>query len=167
MSTELHPLEGRYDDILSVCRRLRERDRQEIFATRYDETPEALAQDTYALRGFAWLAYRDGVPVAVMGAWPAHPTLWHVFAYGTADWPKVVLALTRHARRFVIPALHRAGYRRAECKALRGHRDARRWIEAIGGAAECVHKNYGKGGEDFVGYCWTPDRTQAYNVLRD
>lgn len=149
-----------YEDTLAICRNLRPRDHEEIFATRWGEDPEELARDTAASGDFRWGAYVDGRPVATIGALPRWPKVWSVWAFGTPEWNKVVLALTRHVRRFMIPAIFHAGAIRADCFALATHEDARRWLEYLGATPEKFLDNWGKNGEKFVCYCWTREQTK-------
>ncbi len=151
--------EPTYEQALYIAENLRERDRQEIFATRYDESIEGLARDTVALGGFSWVALVDGVPVAVIGATPRWPKVWGIWSYGTNDWDKVVLTLTRHALRFMRPALYNSGAIRVDCMALAAHTDARRWLEYLGLRPEKKLDKWGKNGETFVSYCWTRKQT--------
>lgn len=142
------------DALRHIARNLRERDREELFATRWDEDPETLALDTYNCGDFQWIATLDGEPVAVVGAAPAWPGFWTVFAYGTDKWPKVLVTLTRHVRRFIYPALWNSGARRVQCHALSTHEDARKWLTFLGAREEAVLDNFGKNGETFIQYLW-------------
>lgn len=144
-----------------IAANLRARDRDEIFAVRHTEDPEALALDTFNTGAFQWIAYRDQEPVAAIGAVPLWPRVWNLWAYGTDRWPEVVLKLTRHARSFMLPALYNAGAIRAQCYALEAHQDARKWLELLGGVQEHTLTNFGKNGETFVLYSWGRDRTRS------
>jgi hypothetical protein len=160
MSVELRLLANcHYADLVHICENLRERDRAEIFATRWTDDPHTLAEDTWRLREFAWMAFRDNEPVAVIGAAMLHPTLWTIFAYGTDKWRRVIVTLTRHANNFMKPAFTNSGATRVQCHALETHDDARKWLRSCGMREESVHKNYGKAGETFVGYVWHPNQT--------
>lgn len=150
--------------LLYITRRLRPRDREEIFANRWADDPDQLAMDTFNAGDFQWIAYKDTIPVASIGAAPLWPGVWSVWAYGTDGWPRVVLALTKHVRRFMIPGLLNAGAKRAHCFALETHDDARRWLTALGAEAEAVLDNYGKDGQAFVCYSWRRSMTEATDV---
>ncbi len=145
------------DRLLYVCQNMRPRDAEEIYAQRWDDNPEALTENLMRLPlEMAWIWERDGIPVSVQGVVPIRPGVWDVFAFGTSDWSRVVLDMTRHARRFIIPALLRARFHRAECRALASYDDSRRWIETLGAKQESILKGYGRDGQDFVAYVWTP-----------
>jgi hypothetical protein len=142
-----------------ICQNLRERDREEVFATRYDESPESLAEQTLMCGDFQWIAWRDGLPVASIGAYPAWPNVWTVWAFGTDDWPRVALTLTKHVQRFMIPALKNSGAHRAQCFALDTHHDARRWLVALGAKEGPRLDKFGKNGQTFVLYSWLHSTT--------
>lgn len=144
-----------FEDVIEVVKNMRERDREEIYATRYGENPEDVARDAVNSGAFRWGAYLDGRPVAMLGAFPRWPNVWTAWAFGTDEWPKVVLSLSKHVMRFMIPALYRAGATRVDATALETHFDARRWLTAMGAAPEKPLANWGKNGQTFVCYVWT------------
>lgn len=150
-----------FEDMLLIAQNLRERDREELFATRYGDDPADLARDAIRTGAFRWGAYLDGRPVAAIGAFPRWPNVWSAWAYGTDEWPKVVLTLSKHVRRFMIPALYRAGAVRVDCCALETHYDARKWLTAMGAEAEITLDKWGKNGQSFVNYVWTRKHAKA------
>lgn len=143
-----------------ICQNLRARDYEEVFATQYEDDPFTLADNTLACGDFQWIAWRDGEPVASIGARPMWPNVWNVWAFGTDRWPEVVLALTRHVRRFMIPALKNFGAHRAQCFALETHDDARRWLTSLGAQEGPKLDKFGKSGQTFVVYSWLRDTTR-------
>lgn len=147
--------EPSYADMLHIAQNLRERDREEIFATRYGENPADVARDATMTGAFRWGAYLDGEPVAAIGAFPRWPNVWTLWAYGTDDWDKAVLTVTKHGKRFMLPALYNAGAIRADAMSLASHTDACRWLGLLGGVPEKRLDNYGKNGQTFVNYVWT------------
>lgn len=141
-----------------VVTHMRARDRAEIYALHWDDDPEAVVQGLLPRCGaMCWIWERDGVPVSVQGAIPMRPGVWTVFAFGTDGWPCLVKDMTRHSRSYIIPALVRSGFHRAECHALATHADSRRWIEALGAKEESVLRRYGRHGENFICYVWGPE----------
>lgn len=159
MKVELRP-EPPFEDVLEIARNMRQRDQEEIYATHFGADPAELAAGVVASGAFRWAAYIDGRPVAAIGAAPRWPRVWTVWAFGTDEWNKVVLALTRHVKRFMIPAIFNSGALRADCNAMETHADARRWLEHLGAYPEKVMDNWGKNGETFVCYCWTRETTK-------
>ena len=142
---------------------MRERDRTEIYALRWNDDPETLIRALLPACGaMTWIWELDGVPVSIQGTFPVHPGLWQAFAFGTDSWSRVVLDMTRHSRRFIMPALLRAGFRRCECRALASHVDSRKWIIALGAKEEAVLQDYGRAGEAFVSYVWRPEDVRRW-----
>ena len=134
---------------------LRARDRAELFATEWSDDPAVLAEHAANSGAFRWGCYLDGRPVAMIGAAPRWPGVWTAWAWGTDDWPRVVLTLTRHVRRFMLPALLRAGAHRVDAWALAEHEDARRWLERCGAKPVNHLVGWGRNRETFVVHVWT------------
>ena len=147
-----------YRDVRYVAERMRQWDRREIFACRWDDDAEALAQDTVrALAcGYGYCTSLDQ-PVAVFGAAECWPGVWQVAAFATDEWPRVALGVTRFIRRTLIATLYERGAHRAECRSMEGHHWAHRWLLALGAQREAVHPGYGRAGETFVTFAWSRD----------
>jgi hypothetical protein len=149
------------DALKYICANLRERDRVEIFATRWGLDTDELALDTFNAGEFQWIAYKNSQPVAVVGATPMWPKVWSAFAYGTDRWPEVALSLTKLVKRVIIPTLEASGAHRVQCYAYEGHDDARQWLEALGASAENLIEDYGQNQERFVLYRWRQGATHV------
>lgn len=144
------------DDLDWVVRRMRQRDREEIFATRWDDDPEKLVKDVMAGGEFGWVfGDDDGLPVAALGAIPVWNGVWEVWMFATDEWPRVSLGVHRFIKRTMIPALESVGYHRAQCRALDRHTEAHRWLLSLGAYKESELPNYGRNGETFYLFCWT------------
>lgn len=144
-----------FEDMLQITSNLRARDHEELFATRYGDDPADVARDTLRTGAFRWGAYLDGRPVAALGAFPRWPKVWTCWAFGTDEWDKVVLTLTKHARNFMTPAMVNAGAIRMDALSMASHTDARAWLAMLGARPEKVLDNWGKNGQAFVSYAWT------------
>lgn len=146
-------------DALSwVIHHMRQRDQDEIYAQRWSDDPGAYLEDQMIWMGeMCCIWTHDGIPVSCQGVLPFWPGVWGMFAYGTDLWPRVVLDMTKHAFRFIVPALLAVKAHRVECRALATHTESRRWIEFLGAREEAVLKAYGKRQEDFVLYVWKPE----------
>jgi hypothetical protein len=140
-------------DVLQVASNMREWDRREIYATRWNEDPSELVQDCMASGRFAWTAGLDR-PIAAIGATPMHPTLWGVWMFATDNFHQISISLTKFVRRVMMPALVDAGALRAECRSMEGHESAQRWLKVLGARDEGLIPEYGKGGEDFRLFAW-------------
>lgn len=153
MTVELRAEPG-FDDVLFVAQNMRDSDREEIFATQWTDTPEELANNVVHSGAFRWGAYVDDIPVAMIGAQPRWPGVWTAWAFGTRDWPKVALTLTRHVRRFMIPALMNHGALRVDAYALASHDTSRAWLARLGATPGNPLDKWGRNGETFVAYSW-------------
>jgi len=142
-----------YEDLRFITARLREWDRKEIFATRWDDDPDRLAQDALSYGDFAWVAKKDE-PIAAIGAAPLWPGVWSMWCFGTDRFDEIGQYLTKHAVRVMIPALKLLNYRRLECRSIEGHTKAHRWLEFLGAEVEGINREYGRNGEDFRVYVW-------------
>lgn len=142
------------EPLAHICANLREWDRREIFATCWTDDPAELAERTMRTGEFSWLFWLNGNPVAAIGAAPLWPGMWSMWAFGTDDFRQVALSLTKHCKRFIIPALFNAGLRRAEAHSMAGHEEAHSWMLSLGAIAERRIPDFGKNGEEFIVFSW-------------
>lgn len=133
---------------------MRAADREEVFATRFDDGSEALAHDIMQVPQFVWVALKDGEPVAVIGARPMWPGVWCAFAFGTDRFDEVVLTLTKHVKQFMEPALERVCHLLvAYCHER--HYKAQRWLVRLGAEPIApVLEHWGRERENFILYGW-------------
>lgn len=164
VGARIRPLER--DAVAFVARRMRARDRAEIFATRSDDDPDAVAAETVALSRFGCVAWNGAEPVAVVCAFPLWPGVWSVGMYATGRWPTVASTVTRWIAGTLMPALVAAGAHRAECRSLSTHTVAHRWLERLGAVREAALTAYGRRGEDFFLYAWARTTLGETDVLR-
>ena len=140
-------------DVWAVARAMRDADRREIFATRFDEDALALAEDLIASDPVgAIVAAADGTAVAALGGIEMWPGMWSLWMFATDRWPEVAKETTRFAKSVLWPALLRLGLRRGECRSAVDHETAHRWLRFLGGDVEALYPAYGKGGETFIGF---------------
>lgn len=150
-----HPLQH-------IITNLRAADKEEIEAVRgenFDTLRLSLELCKLAATCDAWIFWREdtGEPAAVLGAYAMTPTCAGCWAFGTDGWPRVVRGVTRHARRVMVPALLKAGFHRAECRALAKREDTRIWLTSLGWKAEAALSEFGIRHEDFVLFAWLAD----------
>lgn len=145
-----------YDEALFVAKNMREWDKKEIYATRWNDDPSDVAQDCVWLGEFGWIA-SDPEPIAVIGAGPCHPGVWNVHMFATDNFSKIAISLTKFVKRVIIPSLAASGAHRVECKSMDGHEDAQRWLEFLGAQRESTLPEYGREAEDFHLYVWRRD----------
>jgi hypothetical protein len=140
-------------DVWAVARAMREADRREIFATRFDEDARLLAEDLLASDPVgAVITAADGTAVAALGGIEMWPGNWSLWMFATDRWPEVAKETTRFAKLVLWPALLRLGLKRGECRSALHHATAHRWLCFLGGEVEALYPAYGKGGETFVGF---------------
>jgi hypothetical protein len=142
--------------LLYICRNLREADRDELFATRWSDDPDALAAEAFTRWGeMAYIAHgQDGMPIAAIGATPCWGGVWSAWMFGTDRFGEVGKGLTRWVKKVMIPSIVDAGCHRAEARSLGSHAVAHRWMETLGAKPESVLRRYGRNKEDFVLYVW-------------
>lgn len=135
---------------------LRRCDAEEVGAVNW--SMDDLLDKLMAVRSFQWVWEVDGAPAGLMGAWPAWPNVWSVYAMGTDAFPG--RAMTKFALRHMMPAMLDVGAHRAQCDSLATHDQAHRWIEGLGGRRESVMPGFGSRGETFIRFAWRrPDGT--------
>jgi hypothetical protein len=147
-----------------IVRNLRERDRREIFALRWDNDEDVLIEEIARGAGALWKIWSwDSEPVAINGALPVRPGVVICGAFGTDKWRKTLRPMTHWSRSFVIPALQLSGYHRGEAYVMAANTDSRRWIEMLGGTVEALLQGYGRNREDFLLYTWdlTKNRSEG------
>ena len=146
------------DTIRFVCRNLREVSRREMFLSLWSDEPDVLAEAIHQTNQFAWAFWCDGEPAAVVGAYPMHPGVWGLFGFGTDKYAKIMLSVTKHARRFMMPALLNAGAHRAQCIAPADHYEQHKWLRFLGAEEESTMRGYGKNREDVKMFAWHDGR---------
>jgi hypothetical protein len=139
-----------------VTANMREDDRREAHATRWDSDDQSLAREivSYDTR-LGWVAAWDGKPVAVIGSVQMWPNIWSCYMLATDDIRHIGKSLTKFARHGMIPAIKELGGHRGEARSMAGHVVAHKWLETLGAVREGTLAAYGKGGEDFIVFAWT------------
>jgi len=130
---------------------MRQADRSEIYNVIGHNNPFILAGQTLDATGMGvgCVAYAGSLPVGVIGACGVHPGVCCAFAYGTDDFPRVALSLTRYALTVIRPWLKDQGFHRLECKSRFDHVHAHRWLRLFGMANEGTLTGYGSDGSDY------------------
>jgi len=142
-----------------VTNHLREIDRREVFAGAITH-PDTLAIDAVSASGFIDVAWLDAMPVAAVGGRELWPGVWSVWCFGTDDWFKVKLAITRHIIRALVPSMLKAGGWRGQCLSHEDHVEAHDWLLWLGFEREAVLRQYGRDGSDFHMFAWRLSRLQ-------
>lgn len=144
-----------WEDIRYIVDHMRQKDREEIFATQTSEDSYDFTQRVVHVGNCSWIAKKDGVPVALFGAYPCHPGVWSVFMFATDDFPKVRMLVTRYIKRFMIPAIVKtSGLHLGFCYSLSTHTEAHKWLQYLGAKKEVEMKEWGKNRENFFMFAW-------------
>ena len=158
-----------YPNLLHVCERLRLQDRLEVFATRWDDDPGALACQLHGLSGdgYLWcLGTDDEEPTFLLGAYELWPGLWAPWAMGTVRTNEIAAAATKLVIKEMIPGMRDRGFRRAECRVAVKNLVACEWLEHLGGLRESVNQRMGRHGEDFATYVFYPENCHELPTRR-
>jgi hypothetical protein len=155
-----------------IAENLRLEDLEEFNAARgegFDRTKLAEETAWVARQGLGWVAWRNdtGEPVATWGAHRMNAGAVGVWAFGAPGWVRTIRTVTRHIKSTMIPALLKAGYHRAECRALASRADTRIWLTSLGFEQEAVLAEFGVRRENFVLYAWTASRAAPTDHLEE
>jgi len=148
-------VETKYLDVLHIAQNMREWDAKEIYANRFEDSPEAISAIA-AETLYSWTLGLDE-PIAFVGAYPMWPKVWNVWMFATPRVKEIGLPMTQWVLKTFNRGIARSGAHRVECKSMEGHTEAHRWLEALGAEREAAHPYYGKGGETFYTYVCTID----------
>ena len=145
-------VEPNLPDLEFIALNMRPADKAEIYGILPHDNPFLLARQTADLcRGGAFgVVARRERPVAVMGFAERLPGVFDAFAYGTNEFRRVSMCLTRFALGHMKPALLDAGAHRLQADSRFDHTDAHRWLRLLGFRQESVMKSYGKNGADYI-----------------
>lgn len=140
-------------DLSYVAAHMNERDRAEV-ECQIDEWSAAHVA-AMCLRDFAYVVELNGNPEAAFGCGQVRRGYWIAWSWGTDRLAKCLPTMIPFITEQLQPAVYEAGALRVEARALASHRQARRFLERIGGTLRCELPAYGKNGEPFVLYDWT------------
>lgn len=148
------------DDVLYVATNVRQKDYEEIMALLRCETHQDFVEyciDRYADVGCAYCHLYNDEPVCISSWAQVRPNVWSCGMFATDKFKLVGKSLTKFIFNGILPGLMNAGCHRVECQSIVGYDEVHKWLEYIGFINEGVLRKYGKNGEDFVQFGWTPD----------
>lgn len=142
------------ETVLFVARNMREWDRKEISATRWDDSPEALTEDCLRIGACGWVLGLER-PIVAGGCWERWPGVFSMWMFATDEVRQIGLSMTKFVKRTIIPIVME-GAHRLDAHSMVGHEDAQAWLTTIGARREFPEptRGYGKNGEDFYSYVW-------------
>lgn len=144
------------EEIQYVCDNLRSRSAEDIFGVT-DQSTNQFAQGLIYSSGFKWVGYANGLPAALIGAYPIHPGVWGLFGFGTDDWRLIWRDVTRVARRDMMTAVSDAGAHRAHCVSPSDHKETHAWLRMLGATVETPMPKYGIDGQDYLMFAWVKE----------
>ena len=138
---------------------MRDIDAREIYNIRNHESPDLLAREVILAASFgkAGISVQDGRPVGIVGVSPLWAGVWTIWSYGTDEWRKGVLDMTRFGRKVLKPFLLARGAHRLQCESRVDHEDAHRWLASCDAKIEGVLQCYGRDGSDYYQFAWIRD----------
>lgn len=144
-------------DLVYVTKNLRDRDRQELAATRDISDLDALAADAFSTPWRRVADDRDGRPCLCVGAKWLHEGVISMWGFGTPDYKDGVKELTKYILNCMVPELLQLGVRRAQCVVHPENRASQRWLKTLGFYPEATLSRFGAGDQDMVLYAWVAD----------
>lgn len=140
-----------HEDALYVVKNMREDDRREVFATRWNDCDYDLAHSCANQPGVKWVALLDGEPVAIGGVSIHQPGIGQAWLMGTDKLPQAGLTLTRYCKDVVDKLMNdESGLHRVQAHSAAFHTLAHDWLMAVGLDQRVELPRYGKAGEDFI-----------------
>ena len=145
-----------------VCANMRQCDRDEIYAVRNHRDPHILAQEVMARPEVTWIVWHAGLPAVVLGGIELWRGVWSVHCFGTDDWHKLALPMTRFIKKVMLPLMFdEFGAHRLEADSICTHREAHRWMELCGAHKEGTKLGRGRNGEDYHTFVIRRDREET------
>ena len=140
-------------DLLYIAQNMRERDRQELAATRPVD-PDAVAADAFSAPWRKVADDRDGRPCLCVGARPLHEGVISMWGFGTDHYRDGARGMTDYILGAMIPELLQVGVRRAQCVVHPENRASQRWLETLGFSHEATLRRFGSGNQDMLLFAW-------------
>jgi hypothetical protein len=146
-------------DLLYIARNMRDADKEEIYATRWSDSPNQLVDDCMTVAAlptsFTVICGLDK-PIAVLGAIEPWPGVWEVWLFATDDFRKIAFSMTKYVRKVFIPVLLERGMHRAQCRSIASHTGNHEWLYNMGARQDATrpYRGWGKNGEDFLMFEW-------------
>jgi len=142
-------------DLVHVVANLRQRDRDEIFALRWNNDEQELLNQLVVVIGDLWRVWRyQREPVAICGVLPQRPGVVSAACFGTDKWRHVIRPMTTWGMNWLIPVLQDAGFHRGEAHVSATNEQSKRWLASIGAYKEAYLHQYGRNREDYILYAW-------------
>lgn len=138
-------------------------DQREVYGMRGHENPYLLAREVVLATSYgkAGIAAHRGVPCGIIGVSPLWPGVWSAWSFGTDDWRKGAVEMTRYALNVLRPFILERRAHRLQCESRVDHVDAHRWLSSMGAKPDGLLEGYGRDGSDYIMWSWNHVHSQA------
>jgi hypothetical protein len=155
MRADVREVEVAPGPLAHILENLRERDRKEIYALRWDDDVTELHHTMCVMCNPLWRIWTvDGEPAAVFSAVPVRPGVVIVGSFGTEAWNDAMPSIVRHIKGPFAEALRELGVHRAEAYVLADNFDGTRFVRGMDGELEARLVGFGREQEDFLLFGW-------------
>lgn len=140
-----------------IALNMRESDRAEVYNMRGHDNPHLLAREVcyVASYGKAAIAEHRGVPCAIIGVSPLWPGVWSAWSFGTDQWRRRAVEISRYARDELKPWLMARNCHRLQCESHIDHTEAHRWLMALGAKPDGMLDGFGRDGSAYIMFSWS------------
>lgn len=140
-----------HGSVFHVVANMRDVDRREIYGIRNHENPFLITQEVMARPEMTWVMGFGGEPAVVLGGVEMCHGVWSIHCFGTNNWSKLAIPLTRFVKKTMLPlVIDGFGAHRLEADSHEAHTEAHRWMELCGAHREGIKRGRGKDGSDYV-----------------
>lgn len=148
MSNAIRPIT--WEEAIYVCINMKEADRHEVMATRFDDDDIAFAADCMRTTGKKMVGIADGKPVAIGGLAVWQPGVGQAWLVGTPDIGKIGKQIAKYCKQEIKRLFESGCIHRIQAFSEANHTQAHQWLNSIGLKQEALMPKYGKNGEDFI-----------------
>jgi RimJ/RimL family protein N-acetyltransferase len=147
-------------DLMSLtylAHNMRPRDKQELSETRDMVDPSDIAIDAYRSQWAAVASGSDFQPCLAVGAKVAHSGTVTVWGFGTNQYRRGIVEMTKHCRDVMIPAIISKGFHRAQCLVHPENVGSQNWLQKLGFYSEATLRGFGSSRQDMLLFAWVLD----------
>lgn len=144
-----------------IVANLRAPDREELSAASNSMDPDLWVEQMRPIAGYTSYFEHDGKPAVLVGAASIRQGVWSLYAFGTDDFDRCIIRLTRYLKHVMTPALISIGCHRAECDTIDTHVTSHAWLESLGLRRESIMPQYGRNRETFYKYVYQVEKADV------
>jgi hypothetical protein len=152
---EVKPLD--YETVLYLCKNLRQKAREEAFASGWDGDEEKLAETMFRVGKEFGISGSFERPFYCGGPVEVYPGAYQFWSLASDEFGKGMLSVTKYIRRVMLPNIWQRGGWRVEARLIAGDTEVTKWMALLGAKLEKTDEKKGKNGEDFLIYVWSPN----------